>query len=117
MKYHVPFITVEDEDIDLVVSFGLGPNADNSLTLLRTPGYESILSEDERGVSVGASINSKSDRELLISIRWINDEVQIVSTEHTYLLSISSVALEEISYAKAVIEKMNFDQRFKIHDA
>src|SRR3970040_1213533 len=50
----VSFITTEDSD-DLIVSFALAddePGEIVTLMLLRTPKYESLLPEDERGVSV-----------------------------------------------------------------
>lgn len=51
MAKYVPFLSVEDDD-DLIVSFALGEHASTSLTLLRTPKYEFILTEEERGVAV-----------------------------------------------------------------
>jgi len=51
---NVSFITKEDDD-DLIVSFAI-PAPDlfdvKSLTLLRTPKYEFILDDAERGVNV-----------------------------------------------------------------
>ncbi|MCX5885853.1 MAG: hypothetical protein NT096_08095 [Proteobacteria bacterium] len=51
------FIHTEDGD-DLIVSFviagddPIGPEDVKSLTLIRTPKYEFLLSDDERGVTV-----------------------------------------------------------------
>jgi hypothetical protein len=47
----VEFITTEDE-ADLIVSFAIAPAAERSLTLLRSPQYEHLLPEEERGITV-----------------------------------------------------------------
>lgn len=112
----VPFLTVEDGD-DLVLSFGLGEHAQTSLTLLRTPKFEGILDDDERGVSVGMGDAVSEERELLISIKWVNEQVEIESTARSYLLDVSAVDLGEIKEAQAVLRKMNFDGRFKMKNA
>ena len=113
----VPFITSEDEDPDLVVSFGLGPSASKSLTLIRTAEYESLLDEDERGVSVGTGARKGFERELLLVVRWKKGAVEIVTTKRAYILNITKVDAEEITEAKRIIKLMNFDSRFEIHDA
>ena len=51
----VSFISIEDEPPDLILSFAIWqPELDDirSLILLRTPEYEFILDEAERGVKV-----------------------------------------------------------------
>jgi hypothetical protein len=51
----VSFISVEDEDPDLILAFAVWhPELDDirSLILLRTPKYEVFLDEAERGVNV-----------------------------------------------------------------
>ena len=116
MKHHVPFITIEEDD-DLIVSFGLGPHAAQSLTLLRTPKFESMLPNDERGVTVSSGDPNAVDRELLISLAWGNQSVLIVSTQNEYELDIGSVSPDEVMEAKSVIRKMNFDRRFKVQGA
>lgn len=110
---HVPFLTVEDDD-DLIVSFGLGEHAENSLTLLRTPKFESMLDEGERGVSVGLGDSEAEGGELLISLTWSDKLVELESTARRYLLDVSTVDAEEVSAAKAVLRKMNFDGRFRL---
>ena len=113
----VPFITTEDDDKDLVVSFAMGEHAERSLTLLRTPVFESILEEDERGVSVGTGSSGTEDRQLLVSIIFSNDTVLVKTTGASYLLSVRTVEEEEIAEAMVVLRKMNFDDRFTITDA
>jgi len=113
----VPFITIEDDDKDLIVSFALGEHAERSLTLLRTPVFESILEEDERGVSVGTGSAKPIDRQMLVSISFSDETVVVNTTGSSYLLSVSKVEVEEIAEAKVVLRKMNFDSRFTITDA
>jgi hypothetical protein len=79
MAKYVPFLTVEDGD-DLIVSFALGEHADTSLTLLRTLKYESLLPEEERGVSVGTGTSGSLERELLVSVQWGEHLAQIETT-------------------------------------
>ncbi len=110
MDEHVHFLTIEDSD-DLIVSFGLGEYAATSLTLLRTPKYEHFLPEEERGVSVGSGLNGK---EVLVSVQWGSDIIQIRSTAQCYTLNIKAVDPAEIKEAKRVLRKMNFDHRFEV---
>ena len=115
MATHVPFLTVEDSD-DLIVSFGLGHHASESLTLLRTPKYEPLLPDEERGVSVGSGAASATEREMLLSVKWSADTVYVKSSEKQYTLDIRAVDPEEIKEAKDILRKMNFDNRFTIND-
>jgi hypothetical protein len=113
MAKYVPFLTVEDSD-DLVVSFGLGEHASTSLTLIRTPKYEHLLLEEERGVSVGSGPAGGLEKELLVSVQWGSDLVLIKSTAQSYALNIRAVDPAEIEDAKKVLRKMNHDHRFEV---
>ena len=115
----VEFITLEDEDPDLIVSFALAPQAASSITLLRTSKYESLLPEEERGVMVGAGVHGTDDRELLVKIQ-INtkDGVgSIVSTKRTYELSLARIEAEDLEATLALLHRMNFDSRFLVNAA
>lgn len=57
----VEFITCESEG-DLIVSFAIAPSAYRSLTLHRSPQYEHLLPEEERGARSGRSIRQRSSR-------------------------------------------------------
>ena len=115
MGTYVPFITIDDAD-DLVVSFGLGEHSSTSLTLLRTPKYESLIPEEERGVSVRTEASSFSEPELLRSVRWSGSEVEIQTSLRRYVLDVGSVDRAEMKEARVVLAKMNFDQCFAITD-
>jgi len=113
----VLFISVEDEEPDLILSFALKPSAETSLTLIRTPKYESILDESERGVSISAGNSNLPMRNTLVSVHWTMDRVEIVSAYSRHTLDIASVDREEVEQAKLMLQIMNFDQRFQIHAA
>lgn len=109
-SFRVPFLTVEDGD-DLVVSFPLNEHATSSLTLLRTPKFEALLDDDQRGVSVTTSQSGGTERELLVSVAWGTELVEIVSTVRHFALNVAAVDPAEVEEAKAVLRKMNFDKR------
>ncbi|HSV45362.1 MAG TPA: hypothetical protein VLJ58_06175, partial [Ramlibacter sp.] len=101
---------------DLIVSFPLDQHAQTSLTLLRTPKYESLLDDDERGVSVGTGSDGEGPRELLVSVKWSKDVVEVASSKRHFTLDLAAVDLSEVLEAKAVLRKMNFDKRFEFAD-
>lgn len=78
MSTRVNFITVDDGD-DLIVSFALEQYGESSLTLLRTPKYESLLPLEECGVSVGSGTVNNLERELLFSVYWKRQSVKITT--------------------------------------
>jgi hypothetical protein len=68
----VSFITTEDSD-DLIVSFALEddePGEVVSLILLRTPKYESLLPENERGVSVSHEMDLRMRTSICGASGW-----------------------------------------------
>ncbi len=112
----VRFITCEDDDPDLIVSFALedqDPIYVKSLILLRTPKFELFLHESERGVSVSLE-DGEEERILLKVIRFEKEKILIESTKITYELDVSAVEKVEIKQAKKLLEKMNFDSRFLV---
>jgi len=110
------FITTEDGD-DLIVSFAIPLDEDwdvKSLTLLRTPKYEFILDESERGVRVSFDDFPDEENELLEQVA-IEGEVATITTNYrTYTVSIKNVKDMEIDKARRVLKKMNFDRRFEL---
>jgi hypothetical protein len=96
----VEFITIEDEP-DLIVSFAIAPRAHRSLTLLRSPQYESLLQEYERIVS-GSFDPSEVDGDSLLSVQW----GPVKTARHEYKLDISAVEDIEITELKTVLRKM-----------
>ncbi len=110
----VSFITTEDGD-DLLVSFALEddePGDIVSLLLLRTPKYESLLPEDERGVTVSHEVDFDDEEEYLRRINLAAPITTIESTRRRYELDVSRVDRTELKAARRILAQMNFDQRF-----
>ena len=89
----VGFVTTEDGD-DLVVSFALEgdePGEVVSLILLRTPKYESLRPDEERGVSVSydADADAEDESEYLRRVRLAEPVSTIESTRRRYELDLS----------------------------
>ena len=111
----VKFITC-DKGQDLIVSFAIA--ADNpfgvvSLTLMRTPKFEHVLTEDERGVSVSHESSPVfGGRERLQRIRIAPPVVSIATTHRLCELDVSEVDQAELQSALGILERMNFDNRF-----
>lgn len=114
MQSSVPFMTVEDGD-DLIVSFALGPHAERSLTLLRTPKYERFLPEAESGVSVSTGGGS-DDGEMLLGVSWGASSVRLVTTTREFRLDVGGVDPQELRQGRAVLGKMNFDECIEVVD-
>ncbi len=113
MNEYVRFLSVEDGD-DLVVAFALGEDGEGCLTLIRTPKYEDLLLEEDRGVYVGHGTSDDLQNEFLMSVHWGENLVRIESTKQVYSLNIGAVDPMEIQYAKSVLGKMNFDHTLEI---
>jgi len=104
---------------DLIVSFAIEntePEEPKSLILLRTPKYESVFEDHERGVSVSydEQPDSEADEDLLIRISIVQNMVTVVSKYHRYELDVSSVDREKLADACKVLRQMNFDNRFTL---
>ena len=114
----VRFITCEDDGTDQVVSFALacGEMEITSLTLLRTPEFEGILDEAERGVSVSLEAQTDEDFDMLEVVMLEANSVTIKTQASKYDLDVSRVDLDELSEMKVLIERMNFDNRFRIEN-
>ncbi len=110
------FITNEDKD-DLIVSFAIPADEFGdvkSLTLLRTPKYEFIMDESERGVNVSFEDFPDDEYELLEQVMIEGDMVTITTNYRTYTVSIRDVDDVEIEESKRILKKMNFDGRFEL---
>ena len=115
MEY-TSFITIEDGD-DLIVSFAIPVDEYGdvkSLTLLRTPKYEHILDESERGVRVFFDEFPEVENELVRQVDIARDLLTITSNYRTYSLSLMDVDDAEIEQAKRLLKKMNFDHTFQL---
>ena len=112
----VRFISCEDDGTDQIVSFALadGEAGIKSLNLLRTPKFEVIMDESERGVSVSLEDETGDDFDILLIVRIEAKRVIIETHASKYELDISQVDPVEISEMDALIRRMNFDNRFRV---
>lgn len=104
----VEFITCES-DGDLIVSFAIAPSAYRSLTLHRSPPYEHLLPEEERGAKVGPLDPTEVEPDFLVSVEWLGRRVVVKAQRHEYKLDVSAVSEDELAEAKAVLRMMVSD--------
>ena len=112
----VSFLTVEEGD-DLILAFaleGADPEDIISLILMRTPQFEGLVPEEERGVSVSHEALPEQEGERLRRIRLETPITEIVSNLHLYSLDVTRVDAEELAAAERVLKRMNFDSRFDL---
>jgi hypothetical protein len=115
----VSFVTVEEEDDQIVSFFVLEPDdwmTGRSIILMRTPKYEPLLPIEEWGVSVSdEEVDDDDDLvNLLQSIRFDGHIVEIKSTALHHYLDVHQVEPEELDAAKKLLKKMNRDKRFEL---
>jgi len=113
----VSFISVEDDQPDLILSFAIWqPELDDirSLILIRTPGYEVLLDETERGVKVSDEDWLDDEEDMLNKIEFGDAFVSIITDNHQFELDLKKVEPEEIEQAKSILKKMNFDNCFEM---
>ena len=115
----VMFINMEDTGTDLILSFALGTSGYDirSLILMRTPKYEPLLEEWERGVSVSLEGEFEEDLRILKAFKVQDRSVIIETHQRAYQLNLSKVDLEEMKAMNAFIARMNFDHSFFVEDA
>jgi hypothetical protein len=113
----VSFISIEDDPPDLILSFAIWqPELEEirSLILMRTPKYEFILDEAERGVNVSDEAWPDDEDDILKEIEFDDEFVRIITNHHKFELDLRNIDKEEIGQAKTFLERMNFDSRFKM---
>jgi hypothetical protein len=117
----VAFITCET-GTDLIVSFAVCGLEDasqvESLTLMRTPKYEGLLPEGERGATVSFERERRSD-DGFIMLREVRYEperkmVLVTSFRRVYELDVRKVSPEELKKMSRVLRQMNHDSSIKL---
>jgi hypothetical protein len=115
----VSFITVEAGD-DLILSFAVqrhdDPSEIESLILLRTPKYEFIFEEHERGVRVSFERHHNGDEDDFLQKIEYADGARIVhirTSSREYELDVRKVDADELKKMREILKKMNFDQKFQ----
>ena len=119
--HRVEFISLEENDKDLIVSFAIEDFrlGLKSLILHRTLFYEEFLDEEERGVRVSME-GVTVEQEHLNVLNRINitaDEIEITSVFNEYRLDISQIEAPEIEKMVSLLKKQNYDNRFTIQVA
>lgn len=112
----VAFITTETGD-DLIVAFAISladPKQIVSLILQRTPMYEGLLPQEERGVAVSHERFIEQDRELATRIIVEGSHVDIETSFRTYRVDVSVVDPEEVANARTVLRLMHLHGGFKL---
>ncbi len=119
MKNKVQFISLEEDDKDLIVSFAIEDEVMGvkSLILLSTLFLEEFLDEDERGVKVSLEDDpfDREDYNTLDNIKISSGEVEIEATFREYRLDISKIPKSEIKDMVKLLKKQNYDNRFTIN--
>jgi len=116
----VSFISIEDNPPDLILSFAIWrPELDDirSLILLRTPKFETFLTEADRGVKLSYEDWMNDQDEMLRRVELRDREITIITTGHRFDLDLRKVDKEDIEEAKKILNKMNFDNRFVIKES
>jgi hypothetical protein len=115
----VSFITVEAGD-DLILSFAVqrhdDPSEIESLILLRTPKYEFIFEEHERGVRVSFErFHNSAEDDFLQKIEYAEGAriVRIRTLSREYELDVRRVDGDDLKKMRGILKKMNYDQKFQ----
>jgi hypothetical protein len=110
------FISVEDDEPDLILSFALRDDdrGVKSLTLLRTPLYEGILLPEERGVHVSMEGGCNDQRNMLEEIHIDKNRVRIHSSYERYEVDISAIEQSEYDKMIKLVKQLNFDSCFRV---
>ena len=121
MKHMVQFISLEEDDKDLILSFAVddGEMEIKSLILHRTLFFEHLLDEEERGVKVSFEGDSfdQEDFNMLSNISIGNREIKVTTPFRKYHLDMSRIEQNEIEDAVELLKKQNYDNRFTIETA
>ena len=119
----VAFISTE-AGTDLIVSFAVCKHGDAGeveiLTLLRTPKYEGLLPESERGASVSFDREGRAGGVILLrEVKYAGAEkiVTVRSDRSTYELDVRKVASTELAAMCRVLRAMNHDASIRIEGA
>ncbi len=116
MKYTVDFMSFEEDDKDLIISFSIPDEAlgVKSLILHRTLFFEEVLDEEEKGLNVSLEGEEREKETLntLVKIEIKGPEVIICSKFSEYVLDLSRIDASEKSHMIRLLMKKNQDERF-----
>jgi hypothetical protein len=98
------------------VSFAISNNPSEdilSLTLLRSPRYQSSLTPSERGISVSWE-KDEDYHERLLGVEHTKHQVKLYTTKRELILDLSWINGKQINSMRKVIQSMNFDKVIKL---
>ena len=92
------------------------PTEIESLTLLRTPKYEHLPADWERGVSVSFERYVEDDDELLEELHLDRRSavVRLTTSLRNYELDLRKVDEKEVKAMRKVLSRMNHDRRIRL---
>ncbi len=121
MKHMVQFISLEEDDKDLILSFAIEDEVIGvkSLILHRTLFFEHFLDEEKRGVKVSfeGDLFDQEDINMLSNISIGDREIKVATPFREYHLDISKIEASELEEAVELLKKQNYDDRFTIEMA
>lgn len=107
-KLSIAFVTVEEGE-DLILGFALAPNADDTLTVFRSPHLEHIFPPEQRGIEVAPLDDSDEESDLLREVVWTDLSVKLRTDRHEYLLDVEGVSAEDLAEGKRLLRRMAED--------
>jgi hypothetical protein len=116
----VSFISTEISDLDFMVSFAVETPSDpteiESLMVLRSPKFEFVFDDDERGAKVSFERHREDEDDWLEEVRYApKDQTVFLKTrKRSYLLDLRKVDAKELYQMRKVFRKMNFDRRLRL---
>lgn len=120
MIHRVQFISLEEDEKDLILSFVVedGNMGVKTLLLHRTLFFEELLDDEERGVIVSLEDDElepeKEYFNTLTKFRMHNDKVEIISRFREYTIDVSRIEKSDIKDMVKLLKRQNFDSRFII---
>ena len=116
--YKAKFISLEEDEKDLIVSFAIEDSHQGVITLMlhRTLFFEEYLDEAERGTKVSLQ-GVNLEQEHLNVLKHINinpSTIEIKSLFNEYRIDISNIEAPQIDAMLKLLKKQNYDNRFTI---
>ena len=115
----VVFITTET-GTDLILAFAVAgqddPSTIESLILVRTPKYEFIVEEHERGVRVSFERYEDEEDEFLQKVEYASGEaiVRLQTTARKFELDVRKVDPGELNNMRKLLKLMNYDHKLQL---
>lgn len=103
----------------MIVSFAVqgreDPSAIETLNLMRTPKYEFIFEEHERGVRISFDRHEDDKDDFLQKIDYTEADaiIRIQTSSRKYRLDVRKVDTAELKKMRKILKKMNYDKKFQ----